>query len=339
MATTDALRSTTAAMLTRGKGILAADEPAAVAEHRFVASNVVYGPNTRRDYRELLFATPGLGSFISAVILVEETLRQATAGGVPMPRLLGDAGIVPGIAVDSGSVPLAGSPGEEMTEGLDGLPARLDAYRELGARFTKWRAVYAIGDGLPTRACIETNARALALFAAISHEAGLVPIIEPDLLMRGDHGLARCEAVACTILERVFAALTEHRVALEHVVLKTGMILPGAACPEPADDGMIAAATLRCLRRAVPAAVPGIVFLSGGQSETTATARMNAICRLGGAPWRISFSFSRALQAPVLAAWKGLAHNTPRAQAALYHRARCNSAATAGEYSAVMELE
>lgn len=339
MATSDARQSTIAAMLARGKGILAADEPAAVAEQRFVASNVVSGPDTRRDYRELLFSTPGLGSFISAAILVEETLRQATAGGVAMPRLLGDAGIVPGIAVDRGSVPLAGSPGEEMTEGLDGLPARLAAYRELGARFTKWRAVYAIGDGLPTRACIETHARALALFAASSHEAGLVPIIEPDLLMRGDHGLLRCEAVACTILDRVFAALVEHRVALEQVILKTGMILPGAACPEPADDGMIADATLRCLRRSVPAAVPGIVFLSGGQSETTATARMNAICRRGDVPWRISFSFSRALQAPVLAAWKGLVHNTARAQAALYHRARCNSAATAGDYAAGMELE
>jgi fructose-bisphosphate aldolase, class I len=335
--TTGALSSTTAAMLAHGKGILAADEPAAVAEERFAASGVVSGPDARRDYRELLFATPDLNSVISAVILVDETLRQTTAAGVSMPRMLSDAGIVPGVAVDGGTVALAGCPGEVLTEGLDMLRDRLAAFRELGARFTKWRAVFAIDDGLPTRACIEANARALAMFAAQSHEAGLVPLIEPDLLMRGEHGLARCEEVAGAILDHVFAALTEHRVALEHVILKTGMVVPGSAYPEPVEDRAIADATLRCLRRAVPAAIPGIVFLSGGQSETTATARMNAICRAGDTPWRLSFSFSRALQAPVLAAWKGLAHNTERAQAALYHRARCNSAATLGKYSTEME--
>jgi fructose-bisphosphate aldolase class I len=337
METTDALRSTTAAMLARGKGILAADEPAAVADERFAASGIVSGPDARRDYRELLFATPGLGSVISAVILVDETLRQTTAAGVSMPRLLGDAGIVPGIAVDGGTIALAGCPGEELTEGLDGLRDRLAGFRELGARFTKWRAVFAIGDGLPTDVCMNTNAHALAVFAAQSHEAGLVPLVEPDLLMRGDHSLARCEEVAGAILDRVFATLTDHSVALEHVILKVGMVVPGSLFPEPVDDRAIADATLRCLRRAVPAAIPGIAFLSGGQSETAATARMNAICGAGDAPWRLTFSFSRALQAPVLAAWKGLAQNTGRAQAALYHRARCNSAATLGEYSMEMD--
>jgi fructose-bisphosphate aldolase, class I len=337
METTDALRSTTAAMLARGKGILAADEPAAVADERFAASGIVSGSDARRDYRELLFATPGLGSVISAVILVDETLRQTTAAGVSMPHLLGDAGIVPGIAVDGGTIALAGCPGEELTEGLDGLRDRLAGFRELGARFTKWRAVFAIGDGLPTDVCISTNAHALAVFAAQSHEAGLVPLVEPDLLMRGDHSLARCEEVAGAILDRVFATLTDHSVALEHVILKVGMVVPGSLFPEPVDDRAIADATLRCLRRAVPAAIPGIAFLPGGQSETTATARMNAICGAGDVPWRLTFSFSRALQAPVLAAWKGLAHNIGRAQAALYHRARCNSAATLGEYSMEMD--
>jgi fructose-bisphosphate aldolase class I len=224
-----------------------------------------------------------------------------------------------------------------MTEGLDGLRARLDEYRELGARFTKWRAVLTIGEQLPTRTCVDINARGLALFAALSQEAGLVPLIEPDILMKGDHSLARCEEVACATLERVFAALAEHRVALEHMVLKTGMILPGAQCPHQADLQAVAEATLRCLRRAVPAIVPGIVFLSGGQSDVAATERLNAICRAGDTPWRLSFSFSRALQAAVLAAWKGLPDNIPRAQAALYHRARCNSAATNGEYSSGVE--
>jgi fructose-bisphosphate aldolase class I len=332
------LQATVAAMLARGKGILAADEPAAIAERRFEASGVVSAQDTRRDYREMLFATPGLSNFISAAIMVEETLRQDTAAGVPMPRLLDQAGIVPGVSVDNGTVPLAGFPGEELTEGLDGLRVRLDEYRALGARFTKWRAVITIGEQLPTRACIEINALALALFAALSQEAGLVPLVEPDILMKGGHSLARCEEVACATLERVFAALVEHRVALEHMVLKTGMILSGAQCPQPAELQAVAEATLRCLRRAVPAVVPGIVFLSGGQSDAAVTERLNAICRAGDTPWRLSFSFSRALQAAVLAAWKGLPGNVPRAQAALSHRARCNSAATEGAYSSGMEV-
>jgi fructose-bisphosphate aldolase class I len=334
---TNRLQSTVAAMLARGKGILAADETIPTTESRFGALDIVSTPESRRAYREMLFTTPGLNNFISAAIMVDETLRQRNAAGVPMPEALTQAGIVPGVSVDQGTVPLAAFPGEEMTEGLDGLRARLDEYRGLGARFTKWRAVIAIGDGLPTRTCIDVNALSLALFAALSQEAGLIPIVEPEIQMKGGHTIARCEEVALTTLQSVFVALAEHRVVLEQMLVKTGMILPGARCAEPADVAAVAEATLRCLRRAVPAAVPGVLFLSGGQGDAEATERLNAICRAGDTPWRLSFSFSRALQSAVLTTWKGIPGNVPAAQAALRHRARCNGAATQGEYSPRME--
>ena len=334
---TNQLQSTIAALLGCGKGILAADETVPTTESRFNALDIVSTQGNRRAYREMLFTTPGLNNFISGAIMADETIRQQTAAGVPMPEALAKAGIIPGVSVDEGTVPLAAFPGEEVTEGLDGLRARLDKYRELGACFTKWRAVITIGEELPTRTCINVNARGLALFAALSQEAGLVPIVEPEILMKGSHTIARCEEVACTTLQSLFIALVEHRVVLEQMLVKTGMILAGAQCLQPADVAVVAEASLRCLRRAVPAAVPGIVFLSGGQGASEATERLNAICWAGDAPWQLSFCFSRALQTPALMIWKGISSNVPAAQSALYHRARCNSAATQGEYSPQME--
>ena len=334
---TSQLQSTVAGLIARGKGILAADETGPTTESRFSAFDIVSTYGNRRAYREMLFMTPGLNNFISAAIMVDETIRQQTAAGVPMPEALAKRGIIPGVSVDNGTVPLAAFPGEEMTEGLDGLRSRLDEYRELGAFFTKWRAVITIGEELPTRTCIDVNARTLALFAALSQEAGLVPIVEPEILMRGSHTVARCEEVTCSTLQSVFMALAEQRVVLEHMLVKTGMLLPGDQCLEPADVADVAGATLRCLRRSVPAAVPGVVFLSGGQRAVEATERLNAICRAGYAPWQLSFSFSRALQTPALMTWKGIPSNVPAAQSALYHRAQCNSAATRGEYSPQME--
>lgn len=331
------LEATIAPLVAGGKGILAADEPAPITESRFGAFDIASTLENRRAYREMLFTTPGLNNFISGVIMVDETIRQQTAAGVPMPEALARQGILSGVAVDNGTVPLPGFPGEEMTEGLDGLRTRLDEYRELGACFTKCRAVITIGNELPTRTSIDINARALALFAALSQESGLVPIVEPEILMRGSHTIARCEEVACTTLQSVFIALAEHRVVLEQMLLKTGMVLPGTQCLEPANAEIIAVATLRCLRRAVPAAVPGIVFLSGGQGAAEATERLNAVCRAGDTPWRLSFCFSRALHTPALMTWKGISSNVPAAQSALYHRAQCNSAAIQGDYSAEME--
>jgi fructose-bisphosphate aldolase class I len=256
-----------------------------------------------------------------------------------MPQILAAQGIIPGIKVDKGTVALPGFAGEKITQGLDGLRERLAEYRELGARFTKWRAVIAIGEHLPTRTCIEVNARALALFAALSQEAGLVPIVEPEVLMDGDHTLARCEEVTSATLQTVFAALSDHRVMREGMLLKTGMVLSGKDCAEQADAGTVAEATIRCLRRTVPAAVPGIVFLSGGQSDVAATERLNAICRAGGGPWKLSFSFGRALQDAAMKTWQGSPTNVAAAQAALRHRARCNGLAVQGTYSAQAERE
>ena len=250
-----------------------------------------------------------------------------------MPEILAAQGIIPGIKVDKGTMALAGFAGEKITQGLDGLRERLAEYRELGARFTKWRAVIAIGENLPTRSCVEANARALALFAALSQEAGLVPIVEPEVLMDGNHTLARCEEVTSTTLQTVFAALFDHRVVLEGMLLKTGMVLSGKDCAEQADAGKVAEATIRCMRRAVPAGVPGIVFLSGGQSDVAATKRLNAICRADGVPWKLSFSFGRALQDAAMKTWQGSPAHVAAAQAALRHRARCNGLAVEGKYS------
>lgn len=337
--TAPALESTVQSLLASSKGILAADESFPTIEKRFKALNIPSTEENRGAYRELLFATSGLSEFISGVILFDETIRQRMAHGVPIaiPVALAQRGIIPGIKVDKGTTSLANFPGEKITQGLDGLRDRLTEYRELGARFTKWRAVIAIGEHLPTRACIDANANALALFAALSQEAGLVPIVEPEILMNGSHTIARCEEVTNAALESVFAALFEHRVVLELMLLKTGMILSGAECPQQAEVGEVTEATLRCFRRTVPAAVPGIVFLSGGQSDEAATQRLNAICRAGDVPWRLSFSFGRALQSPALKIWKGSPANVEAAQAALHHRAKCNGLAIQGKYSVEME--
>lgn len=333
------MESTVLALLAPGKGLLAADESFPTIGKRFAALAIPSTEQNRRAYRELLFTAPRLGKFISGAILFDETLRQSTGDGTPMPELLTRQGIVSGIKVDAGKTALANFPGEKITRGLDGLRERLAAYRKLGARFTKWRAVIAIGERLPTAACIEANAGPLAQFAALSQEAGLVPIVEPEVLMDGNHTLARCEEVTRAALQAVFAALFEHRVALETMLLKTGMVLPGKDCPQQADTGEVAEATLRCLRRVVPAAVPGIVFLSGGQSDVAATERLNAICRAGGAPWRLSFSFGRALQDAAMKTWKGSPSNLEAAQAVLLRRARCNGLAVQGKYSARVKRE
>ena len=322
------------------KGILAADESSGTVEKRFKAVNVPCTEQTRRDYRELLFSTPGLDAFISGVILFEETLKQKTAAGVPLPQLLTAQGIMPGIKVDMGTLPLPGFPGEKVTQGLDGLAQRLGAYKQLGARFAKWRAVIAIDAGIPTAQTIAANAHALARYAALCQEQGLVPIVEPEVLMDGDHTFATCARVTEEVLHAVFHALHRQRVALECMLLKPNMVVPGVACTEQAAPEQVAQATLAYLRRTVPAAVPGIYFLSGGQNEVTATANLNAM-NTGSQqqPWVLSFSYGRALQAPALKAWRGEGANRIIAQQALYRRASLNSAAREGKYSAAMEIK
>jgi fructose-bisphosphate aldolase class I len=337
--TAAAMESTVVALLDFGKGILAADESFPTIGKRFGALNIPSTAENRRAYRELLFTTSALGEFISGAILFDETIHQRTDGGVFLPDILARQGIVPGIKVDWGTIALPSFAGEKITQGLDGLRERLTAYRELGARFTKWRAMITIGRGLPTGTCIEANAWSLALFAALSQEAGLVPIVEPEVLMDGNHSLALCEEVTSVTLKTVFAALFDHRVALEAMLLKTGMVLPGKDCPQQAEVEQVAEATLRCLRRAVPAAVPGIVFLSGGQRDVTATERLNAICQDCNVPWKLSFSFGRALQDAALETWNGSPANVVGAQAALHHRAKCNGLALQGKYSELAELE
>ena len=333
------MESTVKALVASGKGILAADESFPTIGKRFAALKIPATEENRRAYREMLFTTPGLGGFISGTILFDETMHQKSGAGLPLPALLTGQGIIPGIKVDMGTIALANFPGEKITQGLDGLRERLAAYGQLGARFTKWRAVIAIGERLPTAAAIEANAGPLARFAALSQEAGLVPIVEPEVLMDGPHTLARCEEVTALTLQAVFTALVAQRVGLETMLLKTGMVLPGKDCSSQAGPGDVAEATLRCLRRTVPAAVPGIVFLSGGQSDVAATERLNAICQTGGAPWKLSFSFGRALQDAAMKTWAGVPANLVAAQTALLHRARCNSLAVQGKYSARTERE
>jgi fructose-bisphosphate aldolase, class I len=336
---TTRLESTVKSLLAPGKGILAADESFPTIGKRFNALNISSNEETRGAYREMLLTTTGLSDFISGVILFDETIRQRMSHGVPitMPKVLAGQEIIPGIKVDKGTAAMVSFPGEKITQGLDGLRERLGEYRELGAHFTKWRAVSVIGEHLPTRACIDANANSLAQFAALSQEAGLVPIVEPEILMNGNHTIARCEEVTNAALTSVFAALFEHRVVLELMLLKTGMILSGAECPQQADIAEVTEATLRCFRRTVPAAVPGIVFLSGGQADEVATLRLNSICRATDVPWKLSFSFGRALQSPALKIWKGSPANVEAAQVALHHRARCNGLALRGKYSAEME--
>ena len=320
-----------------GKGILAADESAPTIEKRFKSIDVESTEENRRDYREMLFRTEGAEEFISGVILFDETIRQEGADGTRLVKLLEDRGVMPGIKVDSGAKQLAGSPAEKVTEGLDGLRGRLGEYRGLGAKFTKWRAVIAIGDDIPTDYCLDANAHALARYAALCVEAGLVPIVEPEVLMDGAHTLERCYEVTERTLRKVFAQLYDQHVPLEQILLKPNMVLSGSECPTQASVHEVAEATLRCFRNAVPAAVPGIVFLSGGQSDVLATAHLNEMNRLGGGPWEISFSYGRALQAPALKAWAGKVANRAAGQRAYYHRARCNSAARFGKYTAAME--
>ena len=334
------LEKTLQELTASGKGVLAADESTGTIEKRFKSVNVPCTEETRRAYREMLFATPGLGEYISGVILFEETLRQRTTAGAPLPRLLAGQGIVPGIKVDKGTVDLPGFPGEKVTQGLDGLPERLADYRKAGARFAKWRAVLAVGAGIPTAPAIAANAHALARYAAICQEQALVPIVEPEVLMDGDHDLPTCARVTEEVLHAVFHALHQQRVTLELMLLKPNMVLPGLGCPQQVAPEEVAAATLTCLRRAVPAAVPSINFLSGGQKDETATANLNAMnARPGKVPWQLSFSFARALQAPALKAWRGEATNRVAGQQALLRRARLNSAARQGTYAAAMERE
>ena len=340
MSGTHDLEVTAAALVAKGKGILAADESTPTIEKRFKSIGVPSTEDSRRAYRELLFTTPGIDAHISGVILFDETIRQAAADGTPLVEVLTRQGILPGIKVDTGAKPLAAAPGEKITEGLDGLRDRLSEYRELGARFAKWRAVIAIGDGLPSRYCLEANAEALARYAALSQEAGLVPIVEPEVLMDGDHTIDRCFEVTEAALHATFAALFAQRVVYEQTLLKPNMVLCGAGCPETAGIQEVATATVRCLRRAVPAAVPGIVFLSGGQSAELATAHLNAMNAMGEThPWQLSFSYGRALQEPPLKTWKGDAANVGKAQAAFAHRARLNGAARYGKYTESMERE
>ena len=333
------LMSIARSLVEPGKGLLAADESHPTIEKRFKAIDVESTETNRRDYREMLFATPGVEAFISGVILFEETLFQNGHDGQPLIRHLESRGIIPGIKVDKGAKPLAQADGEKVTEGLDGLRERLRDYRQAGARFAKWRAVIDVDEArLPSDYCIEVNAHALARYAALCQEADIVPVVEPEVLMDGAHTLARCEEVTDRVLKRVFADLGAQRVLPEGMLLKPNMVVPGKQCATQASVEEVADATVRCLLRNVPAAVPGIVFLSGGQSDADATAHLNAMnARYAHLPWRLSFSYGRALQAPALRAWAGKADNVHAAQRAFYHRARCNGAATRGEYDSAME--
>jgi fructose-bisphosphate aldolase class I len=326
------------ALIVPGKGILAADESIVTMSERFDARGIKSTAESRRQYRQMLFTTRDLAKLISGVILYDETIRQADDHGVPFAELLSKAGMIPGIKVDLGAKPLAACPGETITEGLDGLRDRLKEYQTLGARFAKWRAVIHVGDHLPSETCLEANAHALARYAALCQELGIVPIVEPEVLMTGNHSLARAEAVTGNVLESVFRALRSQRVALEGMLLKPNMVVPGEDSPTQASIDEVASATLRALRRHVPVAVPGIIFLSGGQSAQDATAHLNAMNAGAIAPpWRLSFSYGRALQDPALEAWGGLPTGVQAGQAALHHRARCNSAASLGGYDGSME--
>lgn len=335
--TTRDLEATARSLVPPGKGILAADESSPTIEKRFKAISVPSTEENRRAYREILFTTPGISEFISGVILYDETIRQKAADGTPFSEVLSRQGIVPGIKVDAGAKPLAGFPGETVTEGLDGLRGRLAEYGKLGARFAKWRAVIAIGDGIPTAYGLQANAHALARYAALCQEAGLAPIVEPEVLMDGPHPIERCEEATTAALNLVFAELLRHRVVLEGMLLKPNMVLSGKECPRQAGTDEVAEATLRTLRRTVPSAVPGIVFLSGGQTAEQATERLSAMNALGGSPWELSFSYGRALQDPVLKTWRGNPANAEPARNAFCHRARLNGAARHGRYSKEME--
>jgi fructose-bisphosphate aldolase, class I len=327
------------ALVAPGKGILAADESDGTIKKRFDSIGVESTEDSRRAYRELLFTTDGAADYISGVILYDETIRQSAAEGTPFPQLLERQGVIPGIKVDKGAKDLANAPDEKITEGLDGLRERLAEYYELGARFTKWRAVITIGPDIPSEYCLWTNAHALARYAALSQEGGLVPIVEPEVLMDGDHSIETSFDVTSRTLHAVFTELRDQRVHFEQMLLKPNMVLSGYEAPQRAGVQEVAEATIRCFRRHVPAAVPGIVFLSGGQTDEDATAHLNAMNAMGPHPWELSFSFGRALQAPALKAWTGEAANVPAGQAAYLHRARMNGLARSGSYSPDMETK
>jgi fructose-bisphosphate aldolase class I len=336
------LTETVQLLLAGQKGLLAMDESNATCDRRFANARIEQSESARRAYRELIVTTPGLSECVSGAILYDETIRQCGADGKPLTAVLTEAGIVPGIKVDMGAKALAGHPGETVTEGLDGLRERLHEYFEMGARFAKWRAVIALAEGLPSLACVDANAHALARYAALCQEAGLVPIVEPEVLMSGDHGMAQCAEASESVLRRVFAELARQGVALEAMILKPNMILPGmdsSARPTPAE---VADATIRVLRRVVPAEVPGIAFLSGGQSGPLASARLNAMnspnaSPTATAPWALTFSYARAIQQPALQIWAGKDANRIEAQRALLHRAICNRAARRGQYNSDVE--
>ena len=334
---TETLEAVAKELVAPGKGILAADESSGTIEKRLKSINVPSTEENRRAYREVLFTTVGAGEFISGVILFDETIRQKTRDGRTFVEALEGQGIIPGIKVDKGAKPMANFPSEKITEGLDGLRERLAEYRELGARFAKWRAVIAIGDKIPTRTCIASNAEALARYAALCQEGDIVPIVEPEVLMDGTPTIERHFEVTEQTLEAVFHALYEHRVVLEGMLLKPNMVLSGKECQQQASVEDVAEATVRCMKHAVPAAVPGLVFLSGGQSDQQATEHLNAMNQLPDLPWQLSFSYGRALQAPVLKAWQGDAVNVAAAQQAFHHRAMCNSKARFGKYTEDME--
>lgn len=328
------LEKTARAMVAPGKGIIAIDESTNTIRKRFESVGIENTEANRRAYREMLLTTPNLAEYISGAILFDETLRQTTESGMPFAEVMRTAGIIPGIKVDRGAHPLAAFPGERVTEGLDGLRERLEEYVDMGARFAKWRAVITIGEDIPSGTCIEANAHALGRYAALCQEQGLVPIVEPEVLMDGDHDIGVCYEVTEATLRSVFAALYDHNVLFEGTILKASMVLSGKDCPEQADVEEVAAATLRCLKAAVPASLPGIVFLSGGQSDEAATAHLNEMNRIGGAPWPLSFSYGRAMQQAALKLWaRDMTGTHDAAQHTVFERARANGLAALGRYS------
>jgi fructose-bisphosphate aldolase class I len=337
MTTEQTLEATANAMAAEGKGILAIDETSGTCTKRFDELGIECTANTRLAYREMLVTTQGIGDYVSGAILFDETFRQSGADGRPFADVLNAAGIIPGIKVDTGAKPLANAPGEKVTEGLDGLRERLNEYREMGARFTKWRAVIGIGPGMPSRYCIETNAHALGRYAALAQEAGLVPIVEPEVIWDGGHDIYRCQEVTESVLHSVFDQLAAQRCLLEGIILKPNMVTPGHDCATRSDTGEIAELTLRTLRRCVPAAVAGVAFLSGGQTGEEACERLAAMNSGGSLPWPMTFSFGRALQRPAISIWGGEPANVPAAQAAFLHRARMAGMARAGKYSSELE--
>jgi fructose-bisphosphate aldolase, class I len=340
MTFTEELKATAQAMVAMGKGILAADESFGTANQRFKKLGIPQTLEMRRAYREMLFTTSGIEKFISGVILFDETIRQATQDGVPFTKVLQDAGIIPGIKLDAGAKPFAGFLHERITEGLDGLRDRIDEYYSLGARFAKWRAVIAIGKDSPSQCCIEANAEALARYAALCQAGGLVPIVEPEVLMDGDHAIAQSFEVHQRVLHAVFERLYLYRIQLDQMILKPSMVIAGVDCPQQASVEQVAQATVQCLRDRVPASVPGCIFLSGGQSDELATAHLNAMNRLSKnqLPWTLTFSYGRALQQEAMKTWMGKATNVVAAQKALFHRAQSNSAAALGKYNSTMEV-